>query len=91
LVQQISELKAQQDYPTQLDLTADDDDDVVISTTLVTYEKDVVGDIPDSSPPPPDLIDSSNIESIDLIRRNADLLLFKYNFLNIISCIKCVL
>jgi hypothetical protein len=77
LVQQISELKAQQDHPTQLDLTADDDDDdVVISTTPVTYEKDVVDDIPDSSPPPPDLIDSSDAESIDSIRRNADFIAF---------------
>jgi hypothetical protein len=77
LVQQINELKAQQDYPTQLDLiTDDDDDDIVISTTLVTYEKDVVDDIPDSSPPPPDLIDSSDVESIDSIRRNADFIAF---------------
>ena len=79
MVQQINELKAQQDHPTQLDLTAaadDDDDDVVISTTPVTYEKDVVDDIPDSSPPPPSLIDSSDAESVDSIRRNADFIAF---------------
>jgi hypothetical protein len=75
LVQQINELKAQQDYPTQLDLTADNDD-VVISTTPIIYEKDVVDDIPDSSPPPPDLIDSSDAESIDSIKQNADFIAF---------------
>ena len=77
LVQQINELKAQQDYPTQLDLTTNDNDDnVVITTTLVIYEKDVVDDIPNSSPLPPDLINSSNVESIDSIRRNADFVAF---------------
>jgi hypothetical protein len=75
LVQQIKELKAHQDLPTQLDLTPDDDD-VVISTTPVIYGKDIVEDIPDSSPSPPEYIDSSDAESIDSIRQNADFIAF---------------
>jgi hypothetical protein len=75
LVQAIRELKAQQEPPTQLDIAADGDD-VVISTTPAIYAEDEVLDIPDSSPPPPNYIDSSDAESIDSIRRNADFIAF---------------
>jgi hypothetical protein len=75
LVQQIKELKAYKDPPTQLDFTPDDND-VVISTTPLIYEKDIVEDIPDSSPPPSEYIDSSDAESIDSIRQNADFVAF---------------
>jgi hypothetical protein len=78
LVQQIKELEARQEYPAQLDLYADDNDndDIVINTTAVIYEKDEVVDFIDSSPPPPEYADSSDAESIDSIRRNADFVAF---------------
>jgi hypothetical protein len=81
LVQQIKELKAQQEHPAQLDLYADnddddDDDDVVINTIAVIYKKDEVVDFIDSSPPLPEYVDSSDAESIDSIRRNADFVAF---------------
>ena len=77
LVQQIKELEARQEHPTQLDLYADNDnDDIVINTTAMIYEKDEVVDLIDSSPPPPEYMDSSNAESIDSIRRNADFVAF---------------
>ena len=76
LVQQINELKAQQELPSQLVLQADDDNNVIINTTAITYEKDIVEDLLDSSPPPPEYIDSSDAESIDSICRNADLVRF---------------
>jgi hypothetical protein len=44
------------------------------------YPKDEVGDYLDSSPPPPNLVDSSDVESdagsIDSIQRNADFVAF---------------
>ena len=78
LVQQIKELEARQEYPAQLDLYADDNDndDIVINTTAVIYEKDEVVDFIDSSPPLPEYADSSDAESIDSIRRNADFVAF---------------
>jgi hypothetical protein len=45
-------------------------------TTAVIYKKDKVADLIDSSPPPPEYIDSSDAESIDSIRRNADFIAF---------------
>jgi hypothetical protein len=78
LVQQIKELKALQELPTQLDLCANDDNDIVINTRAMIYEKDEVVDLVDSSPPPPEYVDSSNAESIDSIRRNADFIAFKH-------------
>jgi hypothetical protein len=77
LVQQIKELEARQELPAQLDLYADDDDDdVVINTIAVIYKKDKVVDLIDSSPPPTEYVDSSDAESIDSIRRNADFVAF---------------
>ena len=73
LVQQIKELEARQEPPTQLYA---DDDDVVINTIAVIYKKDEVEDLIDSSPPLPEYIDSSNAKSINSIRRNADFVAF---------------
>jgi hypothetical protein len=42
----------------------------------MTYEKDIVEDLLDSSPPPPEYIDSSDAESIDSICWNADFVYF---------------
>lgn len=78
LVQQIKELKAQQEHLTQLDLYADDNDNnnIVINTTAVIYKKDKVVDLIDSSPPLPEYVDSSDAESIDSIQQNADFVAF---------------
>lgn len=40
------------------------------------YEKDEVVDLIDSSPSPPEYVDSSNAESINLIRRNVGFVAF---------------
>ena len=57
----------------------DGDDDIVI-TTMVTRVKDQVPDYRDSSPPLPNYVDSSDVEScagsIDSIQRNADFISF---------------
>ena len=58
---------------------SDGDDDIVIST-MVTRVKDQVPDYRDSSPPLPNYIDSSDVEScagsIDSIQRNVDFVSF---------------
>lgn len=83
LQQVIKELRSQQQPPARLQTPnsdGDSDGDVTIRTEAVTYERDVVGDYLDSSPPPPDYIDSSDVESnagsIDSIARNADFIAF---------------
>jgi hypothetical protein len=74
LVQQIRELQSYQQLQDQ-----DQDDDVVFKVGL-SEEKDDVLDYMDSSPPPPNLVDSSDVESnagsIDSIQRNADFVSF---------------
>jgi hypothetical protein len=77
LVQKIQQLKGQQEPPTLCVLgLKDDDDEVVITTTPMVYEKDTGKDIPDSSPPPPDYVNSSDYDTEDSIRRNADFIAF---------------
>ena len=42
----------------------------------MAYEKDIVEDLLDSSPPPPEYVDSSDAESIDSICQNAHFVAF---------------
>jgi hypothetical protein len=64
LVQVIRELE--KDIGPQIqgggDRDNDDDDDIVITTLRVKQQEDVP-DYLDSSPPPPNLVDSSDVES----------------------------
>jgi len=72
LVQQIRELKSHQDQG----ISSSD----VVFKLGDSQEKEDVPDYLDSSPPPPNLIDSSDVEStagsIDSIQRNADFIHF---------------
>jgi len=75
LVQVIRELEKDIGPQNQGDGDRDNDDDIVIITPRVKTQENMP-DYLDSSPPPPNSVDSSDIESnaglIDSIQRNAD-------------------
>jgi hypothetical protein len=81
LVQNIREIKKELGL---LDLDQGDgdgnDDDEVVVRLEDSQEKENVPDYIDSSPPPPNLVDSSDVESdagsLDSIARNADFVAF---------------
>jgi hypothetical protein len=79
LVQQIRELEAQFGTDQDQDQGDSDEDDVIIRLEASQRKEDVL-DYIDSSLPPPNYIDSSNIESdagsLDSIQRNADFVQF---------------
>lgn len=79
LVQQIRELEAQVGRDQGQDHGDGDEDDVIIRVEA-SQQKEEVLDYIDSSPPPPNYIDSSDVESnagsLDSIQRNADFVQF---------------
>jgi hypothetical protein len=79
LVQQIRELEAQVGRDQGQDQGDGDEDDVIIRLEA-SQQKEEVLDYMDSSPPPPNYVDSSDVESnagsLDSIQRNADFVQF---------------
>jgi hypothetical protein len=83
LVQQIRELEAQVGRDQGQDQGQDqgdgDEDDVIIRLEALQQKEEVL-DYMDSSPPPPNYVDSSDVESnagsLDSIQRNADFVQF---------------
>jgi hypothetical protein len=79
LVQQIRELEAQVGRDQGQDQGDGDKDDVIIRLEA-SQQKEEVLDYMDSSPPPPNYVDSSDVESnagsLDSIQRNADFVQF---------------